>query len=1823
MSQSRDVAIIGVACTYPGARTAEQFWQNIAGKVDAIAPMPPRRIEPSFFDPTPGAEDKIYCQKGGFIGDSFAFNPLKYGTMPRALEGAEPDQFLVLRAVYEVMQDAGYLDADIDGSRVSFILGRGNYIGAGLTSLLQRGQLTQQTLEIIKGLHPEFTPAQIESIKAAIRRSLPGFSSETAAGIIPNIVSGRVANRLDFRGKNFTIDAACASSLIAAELGIEELLSGRNDMVIVGGVHIFTSVPFLQVFASMRALSPTETIRPFDADCDGTIAGEGVGLVALRRLADAEKAGDRIYAVIKGIGSSSDGRAKSVTAPRLEGEELALRRAYEACGLEPQSLGLIEVHGTGTPVGDQTEAEALRRVFGEASGPPSIAIGGVKSMIGHTMPAAGAAGLIKTALALYHRALPPTLNCRRPLPALVDNRSPFYVNSELRPWIQSPTRGPRRAGVNAFGFGGINAHVVLEEYTGDDPLRRPTFLREWDSELFVIQAESRPALQEQVGRLRQYVGDVRGVALRDVAWTLNRELRPGGSRLAIVANSFADLAQKLERAGARLAEAGRTQIKDAAGIYYFEDDEVRGGKVALLFPGEGAQYVNMLADLCLHFPEVRECFDSGDGVVQDRQSRYVASADIFPPPFFSEQEAKTADEKLWEIQRATEAVLTADGAMFTLLQRLGLQGDMMAGHSAGEWVALAASGILKIDEFLGSFDRLQLTYRQVTQDATIPSMVMLAVGAGRERVDALVSEIDTVVHVANDNCPHQVVVVAEPKDADRVVAHIQSKGVFVERLPYDRGYHTPAFTYICEPLRHYFAGLTIQPPERLVYCSTTAAPFPDDPSVILDDVSNTFARPLLFRQTIERMYEAGARIFVEVGPRGGLTAFVDDILRGKPHAAVATDQQRRPALTTLNNALGMLAALHVPLDLTALYTRRTPRTLTWNAASDRIEDPDAAPGTVQVPLWYPKLEPPPALVPASQPGMTTTNLEPGLREATSRDATLVMPTRHVQAPTAVSPAAPATTFVARGAEAPNGHTNGHRRAAGNGHSGNGLSTHAADAGIAPAGISSDLLPDSILSEHFAFMEGLLDTQEAVMQAYLTGRGEAVPGSYAGATLDMPLPLAELSEEPPRILSARGIETPARIEPVFVPPAPPPPELPPVEPVAASVAAASGRVPESEITAALLAIVSERTGYPTEMLGLDLDMEADLGIDSIKRVEILSALQQSDGAVHSLGGESAMEEVARLKTLRQVIDFILGASGTPALAAPPAAQASPDRPAGQPLLKNRVVVSHVEGQETLIHCRIDLAEHVYLFDHTFDTVGSDWDLERTGLPFVPMTVSLEMMAEVASTLSPGLKMIRARNVQALRWIEVDPDDEPVTLAFSAKRVAPDSIRVMGWRHRPEAKTSTRETLVEGTFVFGDTLPPAPAPSSLELVAGRAPSATPPGLYTNRQMFHGPRFQGIVAMDRIGENGLLAQLEVLRTDNVLASDSDPVFHTDPFLLDAAGQLVGYWPLEYCADGFVLFPIRIQELTLHRGVLPPGTRTTCQMRIANLSARQLRADMDVIAPDGGLWMRITGWEDWRFSWTQDFYQFWQFPNRRVNGTPVIFPVPPRGADVECLRVHSFGEMDKPMWENLWAHMVLSRREMAEYRGLSDRRARTRLLYRRAVAKDALRAWIVKNADRHLYPADIEIDGDDGQIAISGPALAVFPRPLYVSVSYDHPVAVAAAGPAPLGIELDAIVHWEGGVETARMSRSERGLLPADTAERRDEWLTRAWCAKKAAAKAFGTDADAAPADVTVAAIDEAGGILTVERNSAIELNGQTLKVSTVRDGDYIIALASLETR
>ncbi len=465
------IAIIGMGGVFPRAKNLSEFWHNIIKKVDCITDVPPSRWNiDDYYDTDIKAPDKTYSKRGGFIPD-IEFDPMEFGLPPNILEVTDVSQLLALAVAKETIRDAGYgEDKEFDRDHTGVILG----VGGGqklITPLTSRLQYPIWERALKKyGIPLKDIPKIIETIKSAYIK----WEENSFPGLLGNIIAGRVANRFNLGGVNCVVDAACAASLAAFRMAVSELVEYRHSMMITGGVDTDNSIFMYLSFSKTPAFSVKDDIRPFDIEGDGMLIGEAVGMLALKRLEDAERDKDRIYAVVKGMGASSDGRAKSIYAPSPEGQMKALKRAYEEAGFSPSSVGLIEAHGTGTITGDPAEFEALNKVFGENNNRKMyIALGSVKSQIGHTKSAAGAVSLIKTALSLYHKILPPTINVTKPNPKLKMENSPFYLNTDTKSWIKEGNL-PRRAGVSAFGFGGADYHVTLEEYEGEN--REPRFI---------------------------------------------------------------------------------------------------------------------------------------------------------------------------------------------------------------------------------------------------------------------------------------------------------------------------------------------------------------------------------------------------------------------------------------------------------------------------------------------------------------------------------------------------------------------------------------------------------------------------------------------------------------------------------------------------------------------------------------------------------------------------------------------------------------------------------------------------------------------------------------------------------------------------------------------------------------------------------------------------------------------------------------------------------------------------------------------------------------------------------------------------------------------------------------------------------------------------------------------------------------------------------------------------------------------------------------------------------------------------------------------------
>ncbi|MBK7973418.1 MAG: acyltransferase domain-containing protein [Deltaproteobacteria bacterium] len=1205
-----DIAVVGMSCFLPGANDVATYWHNILTAKDAITEVPADRFDAArWFDPDKGARDKIYSKWGGFIGD-IPFDPLKFGIPPATLRSVEPIQLLTLELVDQAMRDVGYgAGYEPPRARTCVVLGA----GGGMGSL---------------GLHYAFRallPEFIEKPPEELLERLPEWNEDSFPGVLLNVLTGRVTNRFDFGGVNFTVDAACASSLAAVYLACQELTNGTADVAVAGGVDPVNEAFAYTCFSKTTALSPRGRSRAFDANADGIAIAEGLATVVLKRRVDAERDGDRIYAVIRGVQGASDGRHKGLTAPRLEGQMVTLERAYAQARVSPTSLGLVEAHGTGTGVGDPTECQALGSLLERAgAASQSVAIGSVKSMIGHTKSAAGVSGLIKAALALYHRVLPPTLHVETPNPKAGLTDGPLYVSTRLRPWIRGPE--PRRAGVSAFGFGGTNFHAVLEEHEGV-PLARDERApsRELPTELVLIGATTGEQLRSRclaiANELATALDGGLAPSLADVAYTLHNRGLAGadGPRAAFVARSLDELSEQLLAVAGRL---GGDAAKLPVGALLGEGQLAKEGSVGLLFPGQGSQFPDMTRDLAIHFPEVSRRFESADRVLRGRLPRPL-SAYVFPPPAFSDEARGRAIDELKATHVAQPALGVADVALLRLLERFGVRGQMAAGHSYGELVALHAAGALTEEQlFALSHARGRAISDLATSSGagTTDLGQMLAVRGDEAKVRELVAACSDA-WVSNLNSRRQIVVSGTREGLAQVRAKLDAAGLAHTAVPVACAFHSPIMRGARERFEEVLAATPFAAPSFEVFSNWTARPYPEDPAQIRPHLAEQLVSEVRFADEIEAMYAAGARVFVEVGPNRVLSKLVDEVLESRPHVAIATHDRTGHGVTQLLIALGRLFVEGVGVELERLWSGRD--------LIDLDDERDGIAASAAKPLgrhfWLvnaayarPAHEPPRAF---TRPRLVLT------REVESLAPAPVARPETKPSVMASKLASPRVTAPVRGDSVPPPHSTNApaaepRRAALPEPSTMPSSQRPPDRprtpSPAPASRPSSTATDfEPVREFQETMRRFLDTQAAVMQAFY-GSAEVV-AQPAGIREPDVAEVAFLPEQVRGPAQAPGPEVEAPRPVVAQPamsaarPAAPAasttavrPTVP--EPAAAPVPSGAPAMPDPVET--LRAIVTERTGYPAEMLDLDAGLESDLGIDSIKRVEIIAAFRRA-------------------------------------------------------------------------------------------------------------------------------------------------------------------------------------------------------------------------------------------------------------------------------------------------------------------------------------------------------------------------------------------------------------------------------------------------------------------------------------------------------------------------------------------------------------------------------------------------------------------------------------
>ncbi len=752
--RNEPIAIIGMQGRFPGANDPETLWRNLADGVESITPLSREEMRaagvPDHITSLPG-----YVNAAPLLDDVDMFDAAFFGFSARDAALTDPQHRVFLETAWEALEDAGYDPARYEG-RI------GVFGGCELSSYLYQLSQNPDALGYIDGMQIMVTNDK-------------------------DHLCTQVSYRLNLRGPSVVVQTTCSTSLVAVGMACENLRGGRCDMALAGGVTVRVPPRGGYFYVAGSILSPDGHCRPFDAKAQGTIVGSGVGLVVLKRLDDALADGDNVRAVIRAVGINNDGNDKAgYTAPGVRGQAEAVAAAYEAAGVSPDTIGYIEAHGTGTILGDPIELSALTQVFRSHTDRRGFCgIGSVKSNFGHLSCASGVTGLIKTVLTLEHGAIPPTLHYESPNPAIDFAASPFYVTTELQPWVANGT--PRRAAVSSFGIGGTNAHAVLEEAPPPPTAPRDDGAK---SVLLTLSARSPAALDEATRRLGRHIDGHPDQDLADVAFTLHVGRREFHHRRAVAVDR-----DDRARAAALLGDPERLPASEV----------VDARSVVFMFPGQGTQYPGMAAHLYETDALVRDTIDQCCDIL-----RPDLGLDLRDVLFPADDQREGADAKLRDTALAQPALFVVEYALTELWRSWGISPTAMIGHSVGEFVAATLAGVMSLD------DALRLLAERGRLISSLPAGAMLSVMAPAEDIAGF---LDDHVALAATNAP-ALSVLSGPTDAiENVQRELESQAIASRRLHTSHAFHSSMMDPILEPFERLVSTIELAEP-KLPYVAT-------------------------------------------------------------------------------------------------------------------------------------------------------------------------------------------------------------------------------------------------------------------------------------------------------------------------------------------------------------------------------------------------------------------------------------------------------------------------------------------------------------------------------------------------------------------------------------------------------------------------------------------------------------------------------------------------------------------------------------------------------------------------------------------------------------------------------------------------------------------------------------------------------------------------------------------------------------------------------------------------------------------------------------------
>lgn len=1209
-----DVAIVGISGIFPDAHNIEEYWRNIVLGKNCISEVPDSRWNKDlYYDSNSTDTDKVVSKWGGFI-PSIDFDPLEFGMTPQSLASIEPTQLLSLLVAKQALTDAGYENlSEIDLENTSVIFG-----AEGATELAAsygfRGYAKQ-----VFGELPD-----------VLKNSLPRLNEDSFAGVLSNVISGRIANRLNLGGRNYTVDAACASSLAALDLGCQELFSNRSDMVLLGGADLHNGINDFLMFSCTHALSRKGYSASFDADSDGIALGEGIGVLVLKRLADAECDGNKIYAVIKGMGGSSDGKSLGMTAPNRKGQIKALQRAYQNAGILPSQVEMIEAHGTGTVVGDRTELRALTDMFLESGAiKGQTLLGSVKTQIGHAKCAAGIAGVIKAALSIYYKVQPPTLHLNKPNPYYDKDSSPFVFNSHSGYWDSEK----RIAGVSAFGFGGTNFHVVMENHKGAK--EHNSSLPLWPSELFVFRGDSLIEAKQQLQKIKELLSYNDTINIKNIAYSLAVHSKKE-VQVSIIASDCKELHNRINA-----ALAG----KEEYGIYLKNAKE---GKVAFMFSGQGSQRVNMARDMFVVFPAMRRL------LTKHKEYEKI----LFPYSVFDEETRKEQEEVITDTRNAQPLLGIVDFAFAEFLKSLGIIPDMVAGHSYGELAALCFAGAFDAEVLVPLSHKRALSILDAIEE---DKGKMIAVSLPETEIITLLDG-EKDVWAVNFNSPKQIVLAGSTEGINSFMRKLSNKNIAYKELNVACAFHSPLLHKSRELYADVLQKVDFKTLNIPVWSNTTAEYYPQKTQEIKNRLSEHLIKPVLFTRQVENMYNEGARIFIEVGPGRVLTGLVQSIL-GDKVSAFETENKSFNGVTFILHTLAKYLSTGKSVDVEKLFENRNTSIVNIDKPEQYKKSPivwhinghNAIPTDGRMPSTgaYPIIQPIMNL--KNMTNNLNNNSTSGLSSSdqvileylnsmrmmlqSQRDVMLGYlghTPNNISTPTQIIPVQQVQVLPMRTSsqqveqrQEPVGINTSSSKSAGTSTQafsiddikGLLLETVSEKTGypIEMLGLDLDLEADLSI-DSIKRMEIIGSLREKLnISGSMEDAEDTVEKLASVKTLNGLIDwIKELANS--SISHTQGAIVPDVVHSVDPTP--------------------TQAVTIDDIKTLLLETVSEKTGYPADMLGLDLDLEADLSIDSIKRMEIIGSLREKLNISGSIeDADDTIEKLASVKTLNGLIDWI--------------------------------------------------------------------------------------------------------------------------------------------------------------------------------------------------------------------------------------------------------------------------------------------------------------------------------------------------------------------------------------------------------------------------------------------------------------------------------------------------------------------------------------------------------------------------------------------------------